>query len=150
MQKAGKFVEDYLLFQLAVISQTLSSEFYSHLKSQGVVPAHWRILVNLVDGEMYVSELVKNTLFEQSHVTKTIDRLCRDGLVERLPDTVDLRRVKVHITDKGRELTIPLIKAAKEHEESVLSELPAGDRDAFRSILKYFVETHFRRSKRPQ
>lgn len=139
-----KFVESYLLFQLAVISQSLSAEFYSYLRAKGVSPARWRLLVNLIDGDMFVSELVKNTLFEQSRVTKIVDQLAQDGLVVRRPDKQDRRRVKVQLTPKGRELTVPLIEAAKTHEAGVLSELPKHDRETFRSTLRYFVRTHFK------
>ena len=144
---SGKFVEKYLLFQLAVISQSLSSEFYDYLRSKGVSPARWRVLVNLIDGDMFVSELVKNTLFEQSRVTKIVDQLVKDNLVIRQPDKQDRRRVKVRLTNKGRDLTVPLIEAAKTHEASVLSELPPHDRETFRSTLRYFVRTHFKQEK---
>lgn len=145
MEKTGgKFVEDYLLFQLTAIRHSMSSEFYAHLRSKGVNPARWRLLANLVDGGMYISELVRNTFFEQSHVTKLVDQLCAEGLVERRKDEEDRRRVKVHITPKGLALTKPLIEDALSHEDKVLSVLPERDRERFKSTLSYFVQRHFK------
>lgn len=143
-QSDGKFVEDYLLFQLTAIRHSMSSEFYAHLRSKGVNPARWRVLANLVDGGMYISDLVRNTFFEQSHVTKLIDQLCNEGLVERRKDDQDRRRVKAHITEKGLALTKPLMADALAHEDKVLSVLPERDRQRFKATLAYFVQRHFK------
>ncbi len=100
--------------------------------------------MNLIDGDMYVSELVHNTMYEQSRVTKVIDQLSKEGLVERRVDARDRRRIKVVITRKGRALTLPLIEAAREHEERILSQLPKADRQALKKTLNHFVKAYFR------
>ena len=138
---AEKFVENYLLFQLAFISHMFSAEFYEHLRMEGMRPARWRILVNLMDSDgMFVNDLVHKTLFEQSNVTKLTDQLCEEGLVEKRTCEADRRRVKVYITAKGRSIIAPLVDAAKKHEEKVLSSLEPTDRDRFKNTLKQFVE----------
>ncbi len=137
------FVDNYLLFQLAAISHSLSAEFYTYLRQQGVNPARWRVLVNLMDEGRYVSELVHKTMFEQSRVTKIIDQLTGEGLVERQVDVGDRRRVKVVITEAGRDLVFPLIEAAQEHETRVMAELPKAESEAFRKALNHFVTAHF-------
>lgn len=142
----GKFVDNYLLFQLAAISHSLSDDFYGLLRERGVTPARWRVLVNLIDGDMYVTDLVHKTLYEQSRVTRIIDQLACEGLIERRVDDKDRRRITVAVTDRGRALTLPLIEAAKEHEERVLSALPEADRQALKITLARLVGTYFNHS----
>jgi len=138
-----KFIDNYLLFQLALASHTFSQEFYQQLRSQGVSPAKWRILINLVDCPgMYLTALAKYSLYEQSRVTKLVDQLVAEKLVEKRSIHKDRRRVGVHITVKGTDLVKPLIKQAKQHEASVLAGLSPGDRKHLKSILNKLAKRH--------
>ena len=145
----SRFVDSYLLFQLAVVSHTFSAEFYEQLKQYGLSPPKWRILLNLVDGPgMFVNELAAYTLLEQSHVTKLVDGLCQEKLTERFQSETDRRRVRVQITERGRTMMFPLIEAAKIHEAKVLGELAPSDARRLKAILDTLVERHFQRPDR--
>ena len=138
-----RFIDNYLLFQLALASHTFSEEFYVQLRAVGVSPAKWRILINLVDcSGMYLTRLAKYALYEQSRTTKLVDQLVGENLVERRFDQKDRRRVSVHITGKGRQLIKPLIKKAIIHEDEVLSTLSVKDRKILKSILTKFAVRH--------
>ena len=138
-----RFIDNYLLFQLALASHTFSEEFYEQLRSAGVSPAKWRILINLIDCPgMYLTRLAKYALYEQSRTTKLVDQLVGEALVERRTDQKDRRRVSVHITDTGRKLIEPLVEKAKIHEEEVLSSLSANDRTRLKSILTKLANRH--------
>lgn len=138
-----KFIDNYLLFQLALASHTFSEEFYEQLRAAGVSPAKWRILINLVDCPgMYLTALAKYSLYEQSRVTKLVDQLVGEGLVEKRTSHQDRRRVGIHITTKGTDLVKPLIEQAKIHEASVLSDLSASDQKHLKSILNKLAKRH--------
>jgi len=141
MQK--KFIDNYLLFQLALASHTFSEEFYDQLRAEGVSPAKWRILINLVDcSGMYLTALAKYSLYEQSRVTKLVDQLVGEKLVEKRTSHQDRRRVSIHITTKGMQLVKPLIEQAKTHEESVLADLSKSDQKHLKSILNKLAKRH--------
>jgi DNA-binding MarR family transcriptional regulator len=55
-------------------------------------------------GSMSPSELAELTLRSTGGMTQIVDRLVRDGLVQRTADTSDRRRVVVGLTPKGRRL----------------------------------------------
>jgi len=138
-----KFIDNYLLFQLALASHTFSEEFYDQLRAAGVSPPKWRILINLMDCPgMYLTALAKYALYEQSRVTKLVDQLVGEGLVEKRTSHKDRRRVSVHITPKGLALVKPLITQAKIHEKSVLAGLTPTDRKHLKSILKKLANRH--------
>jgi DNA-binding MarR family transcriptional regulator len=140
---SDRFIDNYLLFQLALASHTFSEEFYGQLRAAGVSPSKWRILINLSDvNGMYLTRLAKYALYEQSRVTKMVDQLVGEGLVEKRTDQRDRRRVSVHITKKGLKLIRPLIEQAKIHEDDVLSVLPKSDQKRLKSILNKLAKRH--------
>jgi len=63
-----------------------------------------------------MTELARRIMFSPSGLTRVVDRLVRDGLVERLRDTADARVVFARLTDKGRER---LRKAAQTHTRGI-------------------------------
>lgn len=137
------FVNDYLLFQLAVVSNNFSLEFHEYLRSKNMSRTMWRILINLVDRPgLYLTDLAKNTLLEQSHVTKVTDQMCKQGLVEKINDVADRRRVNVRITKKGKTTILPLIAEAKKHEEKKLSQLHPDDAKQLKAILSTLAKPH--------
>ncbi len=140
-----KFIDNYLLFQLALASHTFSEEFYQQLRAKGVSPAKWRILINLFDCPgMYLTSLAKYVLYEQSRVTKLVDQLVSEKLVEKKTSHQDRRRVSIHITEAGTKLVAPLIEQAKAHEASVLAKLSPSDQNNLKSILKTLASRHIK------
>lgn len=140
---SASFVNNYLLFQLAVVSHNFSQEFHDILRSKNISRTMWRILINLVDRPgLYITDLSKNTLLEQSHVTKATDQMCKQDLLEKIPDTADRRRVIVRITKKGQELIMPLIEEAKSHEQMKLAQLNPKDAEQLKTLLATLAKPH--------
>ncbi len=138
-----KFIDNYLLFQLALASHTFSEEFYDQLRAAGVSPPKWRILINLMDCPgMYLTALAKYALYEPSRVTKLVDQLVGEKLVERRTSHQDRRRVSIHITARGLALVKPLIVQAQIHEASVLAGLTPTDQKHLKSILRKLAQRH--------
>lgn len=134
------FVEDYLLYLLAASSHVLSGEFHALVKSHGIKVNEWRVLACLVDRPgMMLTELAGFVLFEQSHLTKVIDRMARQGLVERVKTDDDRRKVLIQITEAGRRIVEPLIAAARRHETSAISRLDRAELIALKRILKKLI-----------
>jgi hypothetical protein len=72
-------------------------------------------------------------------MTKLLDRMAAEGLVERRRGGGDGRAVRVALTDAGRAKAEALIPLARAHEARLLSEAPAGDAAALRRALKAFI-----------
>ena len=134
------FVEDYLLYLLAASSHALSREFHALVKKKGMKVNEWRVLACLNDRPgLMLTELAELVLFEQSHLTKIIDRMSAQGLVERAKTVDDRRKVLIQITAKGKELVEPLIIAAKQHEERAVREIDRRDMADLKRILKQLI-----------
>ncbi|MEZ5812544.1 MAG: MarR family transcriptional regulator [Rhizobiaceae bacterium] len=135
------FVEDYLLYLLAASSHALSAEFHAEVKRRGLKINEWRVLACLVDRPgLMLTELAGLVLFEQSHLTKVIDRMVDQGLVERSKTDDDRRKVLIQITDQGRKIVEPLIVAARHHEKRAVEKLDGAELGLLKHILKKLIE----------
>jgi DNA-binding MarR family transcriptional regulator len=64
------------------------------------------VLVQLAEApehRLRMSELAEAVLLSRSGLTRLVDRLQKDGLVQRQPDPEDARGMYTVLTDKGRE-----------------------------------------------
>jgi DNA-binding MarR family transcriptional regulator len=139
------FVENYLLFQLAIVSHRFSEEFHYYLKEMGISPSRWRILVNIYDKPgISINSLAKHTLYDQPRVTKAVNKLCREGVIMKKQSAEDKRRVMLHITNTGKETLIPIIQKAKHQEEEILNQLASNDRHNFKAVLKKLMRPYIK------
>jgi DNA-binding MarR family transcriptional regulator len=67
-------------------------------------------------GKMRMCEVAESVLLSRSGLTRLVDRLERDGLVERVSCPDDARGAFAHVTDAGRE---KLRSAAETHLDGV-------------------------------
>jgi MarR family 2-MHQ and catechol resistance regulon transcriptional repressor len=74
------------------------------LAARGLTVARYAILRMLSGRDpMPLSWVADRHFSQRSNITAVVDRLVRDGLVERLPDAVDRRVVRVQLTTLGAE-----------------------------------------------
>ena len=133
----ARFVDGYLLYLLAAASERASAQFHALVKRKGLKVAEWRVLACLFDNDgLMITELAGFALMEQSRMTRIIDRMDERGLVRRAADKADKRRVRVHLTDLGRERAAELVQLARQHEESLLSALAETDAARIKPVLQ--------------
>jgi len=132
-----RFVDDYLLFQLASVSSGASEAFYRIVREHGLKPPEWRVLGSL-DGDegATITGLADLSFMEQSRMTRLVERMEAKGLVRRVADQGDRRRVRVFYTDQGRALAAVLIAQAKAHEANVLALLTPTEAARLKSLLQ--------------
>lgn len=138
-EPATDFVGDYLLYLLARASAEASAQFHAVVKSRGLSVLEWRVLGQLSEGPSTVSMLAERALSQQPTLTKVLDRMTADGLVARLEDAADRRRVTVRLTDKGHKLAAELVPLAREHETRVLAGYSPREAAALKRALKTLI-----------
>lgn len=76
-------------------------------QAAGLYPSDLYVLNLLeIDGQATAGELAERTALTTGAVTKLIDRLVRGGLVERIPDSTDRRRVILRVVEEGVRQTL--------------------------------------------
>ncbi|MEX0345799.1 MAG: MarR family winged helix-turn-helix transcriptional regulator [Rhizobiaceae bacterium] len=140
---AAPFVDDYLLYLLAAASSSLSGKFHQHVKQQDANVNEWRVLACLVDRPgLMLTELAGFVLYEQSRLSKIVDRMELQGLVARTKTADDRRKVLIQITPKGRKIVEPLIEAARRHETDSAQCLDGSEIDALKNALKKLIRSN--------
>ncbi|GJD51432.1 p-hydroxyphenylacetate 3-hydroxylase, reductase component [Methylobacterium crusticola] len=134
------FARSYLPYLLARASHVVSGEFHGELKRFGLGVPEWRVLACLSEAEgLGVVELAGMAIMKQPRITKILDRLARDGLIDRRPDRLDRRRALVHLTEAGRAKVAPALAAARAHEAALLAPLTGEERGVIKHALDLLI-----------
>ena len=138
-EAAPSFVDNYLLYLLGRASMQASAQFHAIVKARGLSVLEWRVVGQLSSGPSTVSTLAERAFSQQPTLTKVLDRMAEQGLVTRLEDAHDRRRVSVRLTDKGEALAAELIPLAHEHEARVLAGYSPREAAALKRTLKTLI-----------
>lgn len=80
------------------------------------------VLHNIGDDEMTVGELTIRGYYLGSNVSYNVKKMVENGYLIQERSVHDKRSLRVHLSDKGRDLNIALSKLYEKHEE-MLAEL---------------------------
>ena len=131
---SGPFLPDLL----ARATHALTQGFARELRKRGTSLPVWRVMAALsaTPGET-VTGLADACLLQQPTMTKLLDRLERDGVVERHRDERDRRAVRVNLTPKGAAKAAELTAAAERYEARVLARHPRAE--GIKAVLRDII-----------
>ena len=134
--QAKAFVADYLSYLLGRANYAIYKEFDAEVRARGLRSLEWRVLATLFDGRpRNIGELAAAVLAKQPTVTRLVQRLAREGMVQAVDDGADLRRTVVRATAAGKARVRPLVRRAMAHEAAVLAAFDTTDIAALKRIL---------------
>ncbi len=105
----------------------------------GLTPAHMPVLLGLEAGPQPQKKLAEQAMVEQPTMTATLNRMERDGLVERLPNPDDGRSSLVALTEKAREKLPEIEKAAGEVNDLAFSRLGKKEQKRYFALLTEII-----------
>lgn len=110
------------------------------LQKHGVTVAQWSVLVVLweTDG-LTQKQLSQRVAVETATLSRTIDRMERDGLVERMRSETDRRQVHVNLTEYGAGLWRDLVPVAEANLERAMMGIDETEEEQLRSALKRMI-----------
>lgn len=123
--------------------QEMEAYFHTHALSG----AQWGVLRTLHRAEaeglpgLAPGELGRRMIVKAPSVTGVIDRLERQGFVERTPSPTDLRSKQVRLTRAGRSLVEGILKHHPKQMEKILGVFSATERQTFLKLISK-LETH--------
>lgn len=145
---SGSFAQSYLSYLLSRAGHIVASGFHKKLKIWRLTIPEYRVLACLTGAEgLGVGDLAAMAIMEQSRMTKILDRMQKQGLVERRSDAKDKRRVLIHLTDQGRRRAEPVLRAAKQHEAEMLAPLTPEERSMILHSLDLLIRKRAERTK---
>jgi DNA-binding MarR family transcriptional regulator len=129
-----------LLGRAGLFFQALQREC---LEAHGVAFSEYSVL-RLLQGapsrRLPPSLLAKEIVCTTGSMTKLVDRLERDGLVERVPDSTDRRGVLVQITQKGESTASEAARTYQTGRERILARLGRRKAQKLREGLSDLLE----------
>ena len=106
------------------------------LKPFGLRVPEWRVLASLHSRhKASFKELAELASFDQTTLSRTIDRMVVNGLVTRLSDVDDMRVTRLALTAKGETLFHDLWPTVAELNAASCARLPEGGEAMLRWLL---------------
>ncbi|MEG2337982.1 MAG: MarR family transcriptional regulator [Clostridium sp.] len=104
------------------------------VKCMPLPPSHVKVIFYLVHHgqEATVSKIAESLRISKPNMTPIIDNLISEGLVERLQDPKDRRKILIKLTTKGLELLENHKKIMLKNLNSKISTLPKEDIDTLK------------------
>lgn len=131
-------VSSYLSYSLAAAHRKLHIDLNRELKKLGVQVETWRVLQSLKSAEGHtMSELAEIVLMNPPTLTKLVDRMVADGLVQRQLAQEDQRRVQLALTDLGAKLSDEILHHVDAQNDQIIQTI--GEEKAV--LLREALET---------
>ncbi len=127
---------DFWCFRLGAITRKISREYNTRYQEYGITIGQSFVLFDLLDNDGDgVKDIAARIQLDSPAVTGLIDRLSREGLVQRIEDPSDRRSVKILLTPKGRDLTEQILPIAQEYNQHIKDTIESFDVPAFEKSL---------------
>jgi DNA-binding MarR family transcriptional regulator len=133
-------IQDSLGYLVNRAARLLAQQLTDELRPAGVGIGQWAVLVHLWarDG-MSQAQLARVAAIEPPTMVRTIDRMVRDGFVERRPDASDARISRIHVTERGQSIRDELVAKAVGVNERALSRFTATERRNLIALLRKLI-----------
>ena len=106
-----------IAFNIMDVARMLRTYADQRARQFGISRAQWVVLVRLDRSEgLKQSELAEILDLQPISLTRLLDRLAENGLIERRPDPNDRRANRLYLTPAARPLLIELADLGQEHD----------------------------------
>lgn len=117
-------------------ARLFARELERQLAPSGIAPAYMPVLFALADGsQLTQKELARRAAVEQPTMAATLNRMQRDGMIERNPDPGDKRCVLVALTRLALGKVATVEKAVSAINTLALNPLSPEERTQYISLL---------------
>jgi MarR family transcriptional regulator for hemolysin len=119
-----------LLFLISDVARLLRTYADQKARLFGMTRAQWAVLLRLERREgLNQSDLAEALDLQPITLTRLVDRLCDNGLIERRPDPNDRRAKLLYLTPAARPLLDRIAVHIEELSETVLQDIEPGKVD---------------------
>ena len=127
------------LFWIQRIDQAVRQQILAGFKARGVSISapQWEILSVLWQRDgLTQTKLAAATTIDKASITRILDRMARDGLVERRADPDDRRAFRIHLRKAGKKLHEQLLPDVQKIIARAFSEIDEEQQRAATDFLK--------------
>lgn len=121
-------------------AKLFAQALYQRIAPHGISKGQWPFLMLLWDEDgLSQKELSTRRGIKEATTVRALDRMERDGLVQRVRDTKDRRRTNIFLTDKGRGLQPSLIPFTTEVNSLATADYSPEETEVFLSLVKRII-----------
>lgn len=124
--------------RLVTLGESISFELW---KTHGLTLGQVRLLKKIRDNPMVAGDLAKELGVLATSLTRMMERLQSNGLIERHLDRTDRRRIMVELTPLGKETLGNVNVFRKGPITAALESMSEDDRQQFSTALEKFLDT---------
>jgi DNA-binding MarR family transcriptional regulator len=133
-------IEESLGYLINRAARAFASRLAAELRPFDVGIGQWAVLLHLWGSDgLTQAQLARRVAIEQPTMVRTIDRMERDGLVARTPDSRDRRASRITLTERGWNLRDALVPLAAGVNEAATATLTAHEAETLRLLLGKLV-----------
>ena len=132
--------EDSLGYLVNRSARLMAAALGRRLQRHGVAIGQWAVLLFLYQQDgLSQAELSRKVAIEPPTMVRTLERMVRDGLVERRPDPRDARLTRIYLTNQAIGLRDALFAEARAVNRGVAATLGAQRHDRLREDLRALI-----------
>ena len=125
-----------LLFLISDVGRLLRTYADQKARLHGMTRAQWAVLLRLERREgLKQSELAEALDIQPITLTRLVDRLCANGLIERRADPNDRRAKQLYLTPAARPLIDRIADRVEDLSDTVLDGIAPAELDQMLSRL---------------
>ena len=126
-------------YNIVKISQIMKRELLQQLRKHGITPEQLSILRILSTKDRITQfEIGKETQQDPPTITRTLERMKRNGYIKKNPYNKDRRAKEIIITKKGRELQKQLPYKLNAHFNELLKQFSKKKKKFLKKLLLEF------------
>lgn len=123
------------------VSKAMSEEFNERLLEYGMTRVQWIAMYYLLKhGRLSQRELGEKMDIKESTVARLVDRIEKEGHIERIKDSSDRRVTYLELTEKGRERIENLLPVGEKMSQDFAKEITEEEFDIFNRVLDKFMK----------
>lgn len=131
----------HICFNLGKVLRRIQAYYQQCLAPFGLTVSQFFVLGALYDRDgVSFSELSERVAVDASTLTGIIDRMERNGFVERRPDPEDRRVVRIFLTPKAKEVATQVMPFADRLDANIRKLFPREQMEVFEAVLAKLAE----------
>lgn len=129
--------KDCVCFLVGRVSRKLNRITKESITPYGLTTSQFFLLIALYEENgILISKLAKKVALDKATLTGIIDRLERDGFVERRNDPEDRRAIRIYLTPKAESLREELLEIYHRNNAKFLSVLSDEEKEIFERVVQ--------------
>lgn len=134
--------EEYLPIATATAAKAINDSYNNVVLKYGLTRSQCVALYYIYLAEaINQKDLAKKMSIRESTMTGLLDRMERDGLIERKLDEDDMRRKAISLSKKGEAKYVDISHVTEEFAKEATSKISEKDIEIYQKVLDQMVES---------